>query len=208
MPDAADHILEAKIRAAQRGPSLDGWIDELAAGTPAPGGGSAAALAGVIAAALVAMVCRLTIGRKAYASVESQAQEILQEAENLRRMLRAQVDDDAASYEAVMAAYRLRKDDPQRAGAMDRALFVAAMTPLNTAQAAVTVGRLAQIVGAIGNKNVRSDATVAASLARSAAVGALENVRVNLEALSDPSLGADLHQVVAGLERELATPTS
>ncbi|HZE93345.1 MAG TPA: glutamate formimidoyltransferase, partial [Gemmatimonadales bacterium] len=70
LPDASDHILEAKIRAAQ-GPTLDGWIDELAGGSPTPGGGSAAALAGTLAAALVAMVARLTIGKKAYAAVDT-----------------------------------------------------------------------------------------------------------------------------------------
>src|SRR5207248_7067614 len=83
LPDAADHLLEAKIRAAE-GPSLDGWIDELAGAAPVPGGGSAAALAGTLAAALVAMVCRLTIGRKAYAAAEGRAREILAEAESLR----------------------------------------------------------------------------------------------------------------------------
>src|SRR5207302_948663 len=69
LPDAADHLIEAKIRAAE-GPSLDGWLEDLAGGGPVPGGGSAAALAGALAGALVAMVARLTVGRKAYAAVE------------------------------------------------------------------------------------------------------------------------------------------
>src|SRR5437763_1590694 len=68
LPDAADHLLEAKIRAAE-GPTLDGWLEDLAGGAPVPGGGSAAALAGALAGALVAMVARLTVGRKAYAAV-------------------------------------------------------------------------------------------------------------------------------------------
>src|SRR5881296_1796047 len=98
LSNAGDHILETKIRAAS---SLDGWIDELAGAAPTPGGGSAAALAGTLAAALVAMVARLTIGKKAYAGVEAQARAILVEAEQLRGELRRLVDEDAAAYAGV-----------------------------------------------------------------------------------------------------------
>jgi len=124
LPDAADHLLEAKVREAE-GPSLDGWLDELAAAAPAPGGGSASALAGAVAAGLVAMVCRLTIGRKAYAAATPRVREILDQAEALRGDLRRLVDRDASSYDGVMAAYKIPKEDPARAGAIDRALLSA-----------------------------------------------------------------------------------
>src|SRR3989475_7279251 len=120
LSNAGDHILETKIRAAlpaavpSAGPSLDGWIDELAGSAPTPGGGSAAALAGTLAAALVAMVARLTVGRKAYAAVEAQARAILDEAERLRAELRRLVDEDAAAYEGVTRAYKIPKRDPDR----------------------------------------------------------------------------------------------
>src|SRR5205809_1520205 len=113
LPDAADHLLEAKIRAAE-GPALDGWPEDLAGGAPVPGGGSAAALAGALAGALVAMVARLTVGRKAYAAVERRAAEVLTEADTLRAELRRLVDDDAAAYTKVSAAYAIQKDDPAR----------------------------------------------------------------------------------------------
>src|SRR5207249_3351627 len=90
LSNARDHVLEAKIGATATpgaSPSLDGWIDELAGGAPTPGGGSAAALAGTLAAALVAMVARLTIGKKAYAAVDARVREILAEAEILRAEL-------------------------------------------------------------------------------------------------------------------------
>src|SRR5205823_2744578 len=87
LPDPTAHLLEAKVRAAE-GPTLDGWLDELAGGAPAPGGGSAAALAGALAAALVAMVARLTIGRKGYAGVQQRVAEILAGAEGLRAPVR------------------------------------------------------------------------------------------------------------------------
>jgi len=191
LPDPADHLLEAKIRQAE-GPSLDGWLDELAGGAPTPGGGSAAALAGSIAAALVAMVARLTIGKKAYAQVDARAREILAEAERLRAELRRLVDEDAAAYGHVSAAYKIPKDDPRRVPAVDDALLVAARTPAEVAQRAERVLRLAKEIEEIGNKNAVSDARVAGMLARTAIDGARENVKVNVAAMSDPALGKDL----------------
>src|SRR5437016_8897315 len=191
LPDAADHILEAKIRAAQ-GPTLDGWIDELASGSPTPGGGSAAALAGTLAAALVAMVARLTIGRKAYAAVENRAREILVEAEALRGELRRLVDEDAAAYAAVSRAYKIAKGDPQRTRAIDDALLAAARVPAEVARRASRVLEVAEELQKIGNRNARSDAEVADGLAVAAIAGAEENVRVNLAAMSDPTKGREL----------------
>ena len=191
LSDAADHLLEAKIRSVE-GPTLDGWIDELAGAAPAPGGGSAAALTGSLAGALVAMVARLTIGRKAYAAVEARAQAILTEAETLRGDLRRLVDEDATAYGVVSAAYKIAKDDPGRPRAIDAALLGAAQTPLETARRAGRVAGLAREIGTIGNKNARSDAKVAEGLARAALAGAAENVKVNVASLSDPAAGKAL----------------
>ena len=195
LPDAADHLLEAKIRAAEGGgggPTLDGWIDELAGGAPAPGGGSAAALAGTLAAALVAMVARLTIGRKAYADVQGRANEILAEADRLRGDLRRLVDEDALAYAAVSQAYKISKDAPNRAHAVDDALVGAARTPAEVAKRAARVLILAKEIEQIGNKNAVSDARVAGLLARTAIEGAVENIKVNVAAMSDPAKGRDL----------------
>jgi glutamate formiminotransferase / formiminotetrahydrofolate cyclodeaminase len=185
LADAADHMLETKIRAAA-GPSLDVWMDELAGGAPTPGGGSAAALAGSLAAALVAMVARLTIGRKAYATIEARAKEILSEAEQLRARLRRLVDEDAASYELVNKAYKIPKDDPGRTSSIDNALLAASRPPQQVVQAAEQVKRLADEIGMIGNKNAASDARVAGMLADAAIAGAAENVKVNLAGVSKP----------------------
>ncbi|OLC05587.1 MAG: glutamate formimidoyltransferase [Gemmatimonadetes bacterium 13_1_40CM_70_11] len=200
LADVADHLLEAKIRGAE-GPTLDGWIEELAGGAPVPGGGSAAALAGALAGALVAMVARLTIGRKAYATVEGRAQEILAEADRLRGELRRLVDEDAAAYARVSEAYKLPKDAPRpgRARTIDEALVGAARTPLAMARAAGRLVALAREIGEIGNKNARSDAKVGGLLAHAALQGALENVRVNVAALSDPALGRELLEQAARL---------
>jgi glutamate formiminotransferase/formiminotetrahydrofolate cyclodeaminase len=191
LPDAADHLLEAKIRAAE-GPSLDGWIEELAGGSPTPGGGSAAALAGSLAAALVAMVARLTIGKKAYAAVDQRAREILAEAEQLRGELRRLVDEDATAYGGVTAAYKIPKDDPGRVHAIDDALIAACRTPADVARRAARVLELAVEIGKIGNKNASSDATVGQLLAQTAIKGAAENIKVNVAAMSDQARGKDL----------------
>jgi len=198
------HLLEPKIRAAE-GPTLDGWLDELAGGAPVPGGGSAAALAGALAAALVAMVARLTIGRKAYAGagVQQRVAEILAEAEALRAQLRRLVDDDAAAYAKVSAAYRLPKDDPRRTRAADEALVGAAQTPLAMARGAARLLALVREIGTIGNRNAHSDALVAAALARAALDGATENVRVNVQSLSEPGLGRSLLDEAEGLVRQV-----
>ena len=196
LPDAADHLLEAKIRAAE-GPTLDGWMEDLAGSAPVPGGGSAAALAGALAGALVAMVARLTVGRKAYAAVESRAREILAEAEALRAQLRRLVDDDAAAFAKVSEAYKLPKEagaggGVRRVRAIDEALVGAAQTPLAVARGAVRLIALAKEIGELGNKSARSDAKVAEALARAALAGAAENVRINVASLSEPALGKAL----------------
>ena len=202
LPDPESHLLEPKIRAAE-GPTLDGWLDDLAGGAPVPGGGSAAALAGALAAALVAMVARLTVGRKAYAAVQPRVAEILAEADALRAQLRRLVDDDAAAYAKVSAAYRLSKDDPRRAQAADEALVGAAQTPLAMARGAARLLALAQEIGTIGNRNARSDARVGEALARAALSGAVENVRVNVGSLSEPGLGKSLLEEAEGLVRQV-----
>ncbi len=193
LSNAGDHILETKIRAvlpaatpsAGKGPSLDGWIDELAGGGPTPGGGSAAALAGTLAAALVAMVARLAVGKKAYAAVAAQSREILAEAEQLRGELRRLVDEDAAAYEGVSRAYKIPKDDAGRAQAIDDALLAAARPPAEVVKRGRRLLALAQTIEQIGNQNAVSDARVAGMLAKTAIDGATENVNANLAGMSD-----------------------
>lgn len=195
LSNAGSHVLETKLRAtpgadgethaAAAGPSLDAWIDELAGATPTPGGGSAAALAGALGAALVAMVARLTVGRKAYAAVEAQAKEILAEAERLRAELRRLVDEDAAAYEGVSRAYTIPKTDSGRAQAIDDALLAAAKPPAEVVRHGRRLLALAQTIEQIGNKNAVSDARVAAMLAKTAIDGATENVNANLSGMSD-----------------------
>jgi len=194
---AREHVLESKLRGRRSTDtpsampsarqSLDGWIEQLASSAPTPGGGSAAAMAGTLAAALVAMVARLTIGRKAYTAVDAQAREILAEADQLRGELRRLVDEDAAAYEGVSHAYKIPKDDPRRARVIDDALLAAARPPAEVVKRGRRLLALAQTIEQIGNKNAASDARVAGMLARTAIDGATENVNANLAGMSDPA---------------------
>lgn len=204
---AASHVLEARVREALGAP-LDAWIDGLASGAPTPGGGSAAAVAGALAAALVAMVGRLTVGRKAYAAVSAEFARIVQEADRLRGELRRLADRDAAAYDAVTAAYRLPKttEDEQRRRqeAIDRALLEAAEVPLVTARAAAQVLRLAQRAAEAGNKNAVCDAGVAALLAEAALRGAVYNVEINVRSLARREAGAALSRAARELDLQAA----
>jgi len=185
------HSLEARIRAGM-GPPLDLWLDQLAGAAPTPGGGSAAALAGALGASLVAMVSRLTVGRKAYATVEAEFREITDRADSLRMELRRLVEDDAAAYDRVGAAYKLPKDRPSRQETIDAALLEAARIPCRVARLATDVAGLARRAAEAGNQNAASDAAVAAALALASCRGGAHNVEINIAALSQPRRGSEL----------------
>ena len=180
------------------------FLHTLASGTPTPGGGSAAAYAGAMGAALVAMVARLTLGRKKYAAVEAQMQSVLEEAETLRADLTATVERDAAAFDAIMTAFKRPKDDPERAGAIQDATLHAAEVPLETARMAVRVMELALEAVTHGNKNAITDGATGASLAQAALQSAGYNVRVNVLGLKDKGAAENMLAEVRALEEQAA----
>lgn len=187
-------LLERRVReVVAGGESLDGFVARVASPAPTPGGGSVAAHAGALGAALAQMVAGLTVGRKKYAAVEAEARAIAEEASQLRRTLADLVARDAASYDAVRAAYQLPGDGDDAAAArrtaIHAALLGAADVPLETARAAARVCALAAHVARVGNRNAVSDAAVAALLAEAACRGAVWNVRINVHALSEEGAG-------------------
>ena len=173
--------------------SPDSFLEALAAASPTPGGGSAAAQAGAMGAALVVMVARLTIGKKKYAQVEDQMKEILNQAERMQRELSEAVAADAAAFEGVLSAFRLPKATSQqqliRLSMIEQATLVAAHMPLGVAQKAVLVMALAERCAALGNLNAISDAASAFAMAHACLSAAGYNVRINLNGLSDKSAG-------------------
>jgi glutamate formiminotransferase/formiminotetrahydrofolate cyclodeaminase len=211
--DAFDkgQILESRLYAATASSSTrdcPSFIDELAAPTPTPGGGSAAAYSAAMGAGLVTMVTGLTIGRKKYAEVEAQMQAIRVHAEKLREELTFAVDDDAGAFEAVMGAYRLPKDTPEqvaaRTASIQSATLNAAHVPLHVAEDAVKVMELALMCVESANPNAISDAATAAAIASAGLNAAGYNVRINVAALSDPSAGEHYIDQIRELESQAA----
>ena len=187
-------LLERQVREVMAGgESLDGFVSRVASPDPTPGGGSVAAHAGAIGAALAQMVAGLTVGKKKYAAVEEAMRAMALQATGLRRQLAALVVRDADSYEAVRTAYQLPKEPADAAAHRDRAirdaLLGAAQVPLETAQAAVEVAALAAALAERGNRNAVSDACVAALMAEAACKGAVLNVRINVASLDEAGTG-------------------
>jgi len=159
-------------------------LDRFASPDPTPGGGSAAALAGATAAALVAMVCGMPRTRTGDAAERARLDGALADARATGDRLRRLVDEDSAAYDAVGAAYKLPKatdeEKASRRRAVDAAVSVATDVPLRTAEACLAVLAAAQVAAENGNPNAASDARTAAALAWAGLKGAAENVRINL----------------------------
>ena len=170
---------------------LPEFLSRLAGAQPAPGGGSAAALAGALAASLVAMVSGLTAGRKGFEEVAEPIARIGDGSRALAAVLTRAIDEDARAYEAVMDAYRLPKADAslasERAAAIQAAMQRAAAMQLVVAKACLDAAELALRVVRIANPNAMSDAAVGALLALAGLEGALLNVATNLDAIEDTS---------------------
>jgi glutamate formiminotransferase/formiminotetrahydrofolate cyclodeaminase len=157
-------------------------------------------------AGLVTMVTGLTIGKKKYADVEAQMQAIRVHAEKLREELTYAVDDDAGAFEAVMGAFRLPKDTPEQQAAREASIksatLNAAHVPLHVAEGAVKVMELALMCIESANLNAISDAASAAAMAKAGLTAAGYNVRINVAALSDPSVGEHFIDEIRKLESQ------
>jgi formiminotetrahydrofolate cyclodeaminase len=165
------------------------WLDDLASDAPAPGGGAAAAMLAAVGAALVSMVCNLTIGRPKYAEHDDTMRAALASATELRARAIDLAAEDAVVFTAVTDAYRLPRDTDEakaaRTAAIQAALVGAAGVPLRTAAVAAGVIGLAETILPGANVNVISDVAVAASSARAALDAAVVNVEINVAALQD-----------------------
>jgi formiminotetrahydrofolate cyclodeaminase len=189
---------------------LESFLDELASGAPTPGGGSAAAIMGAMGAALISMVCNVTIGKKGMEAVAGDMQSVRDESERLRARLTAMVAEDVAAFDGLMAAYRLPKtaeqDKLRRSEAIQKSLLAATETPLACARACADVIALSRRAALQGYAGVVSDAGVGVLAANSALRSAALNVYINAPSLKDrayaDAAGAEIEKLLDGAARE------
>ena len=203
-----DQILERKIWGEEEMLPKK-FINELASKSPAPGGGSASALSGTIGAALVCMVCELTIGKKKYQEVENEMKQVLDNASKLKDEFMALVEKDEDAFNKVMASYKLPKETDEekqkRSQEIQLTLKGATEVPLEVIRQSKKMVELAVICAEKGNVNSVSDAGVAAIQAQAASQGALYNVLINLGSIKDEEFKAQVKQETDELMREIKT---
>ena len=180
--------------------TLKQFAEKTAQPNAAPGGGSVSALAGALAAALVAMVARLTLKNEKFSAVAPQMEKLHKRADALQSQLLAAVDRDSESYQAVLAALRMPKGNDTeikaRSAAIQEAFKLACQVPMQIAELALQVLELAVQTARSGNPAMITDAGVSALMARSAALGALMNMRINLASVKDESLVDKMDQII------------
>ncbi|MGA1848270.1 MAG: glutamate formimidoyltransferase [Thermoplasmatota archaeon] len=182
-----DYMVKDKGPLASK--ELDGFLKELASNSPAPGGGSVAALSGSLGAALLEMVCNLTVGKKKYEDVWDQMASLSREIGTIRKRLLELVDEDTDAFNDVMAAFRMPKETDEerslRSAAIQEGYKKAIATPMDTARSCMKILELGVKVAESGNVNSISDAGVGADMAAAGLQGAIMNIRINLGSIKD-----------------------
>jgi methenyltetrahydrofolate cyclohydrolase len=189
------------------GESIGGWLDALASSAPAPGGGAAAALEAAMAAALLEMVCNLTIGKPAYAEHDETMTSVRDRATSLRSDALGLAQEDAEAFGAVIAAYKLPKETEdevdQRRREIQHALVAAAEVARSTADVAMQILDLVERIVPLGNVNVISDGAAAAGAARAAIQTSLLNIDANVASISDPETRETYERFAVGATERL-----
>jgi glutamate formiminotransferase/formiminotetrahydrofolate cyclodeaminase len=201
-PDKKIIEYTAKAPAPLMAMTVGAFVDEVSSDSPAPGGGSVAALAGSLAAALAAMVANLTVGKKGYEASWEAMSALALRAQAVKARLARAVDEDTDAFNAVMEAMKLPKKSPEESAAREAALQegykAAVRVPLDTAEACIEALALAK-EAAGGNRNSASDAGVAALMAKAGAHGAALNVLINLGSINDAAYVASMKAAAASL---------
>lgn len=169
--------------------SLHQFTEKLASQAPAPGGGGAAALSGALGAALLSMVCRLTIGKKGYEDAWAEMERIVHKTDQLSQKLLLLVDADAVAFEGAMAAFKMPKITEEeiaaRKAAIEEGYIRANEPPIAIMRACLEVLRAAPSIGQAGNKAAISDVGVAVKSAFAALESASLNVKINLASIKN-----------------------
>jgi len=193
-------VISGKVAIGGLRAGVEPFVEQLAAPTATPGGGSAAAASGAMAAGLATMVASMSRGKKAYVQYERELSEAIARLAQLREELKGAIDADAASYDQVMKAYKQAKESANADGIIATALNQATSVPLGVAERAREVEEIAAKLGPITNPNMKSDLITARALASAAIEGALANVEINLESLRDDAFTAETRRKAAALK--------
>jgi len=181
------------------------FIEELSSDSPAPGGGSVAALSGALSAALSSMVCNLTIGKEKYKDVEYDMENILERLQNIKKRLLEIIDEDTEAFNQVMDAFKLPKNTEEekkvRKEKIQEALKKAALVPLETARLCAEIIEISKEVAEKGNKNSITDAGVSMIMADAGLKSAILNVKINLKSIEDEKVVESLIYELDVLER-------
>ena len=186
---------------------ISDFLEQTASGTPVPGGGSVSALSAALGAGLAEMVANLTVGKKGYEGVADEMQKISEAARNLRQKLTAEVENDSNAYNGVLAAFKLPKttaeETEKRSQAIQEAMKNAARVPMGVAFDALEVMDLAEKVIRSGNRNAVSDGAVGAMMARTALLGAIFNVKINLASVKDKGFVEEMMREAEKMENRV-----
>lgn len=186
--------------------SIQAFIEKVISNDPVPGGGSVSALNGALAGALAAMVANLTVGRKKYVEVNDLMEELSVRFEKISQQLIADVDRDSEAYNRVFSAFKLPKETDEekqiRSEAIQRETLYAAQVPMEVARAVFSILPHIDTVARKGNANAVTDACVSMMCARTAILGALLNVRINLTSLKDETIVKAMSEEADAIEAQ------
>ena len=175
---------------------LHRYLDDLASALPAPGGGSTAALSGAMGAALASMVCRITLGKDAYADVHQEIEELLQKTKSLRERFQQLMQEDIEAYGHLARSYKLPRETSEerkyRTDMIQKQLVKAALVPLEVVERAAELMKSCQRIAEVGSETVLSDVATGAILASCSGKGAASMVRINMASMKDDILVLEL----------------
>jgi len=193
------------------GSTVKEFLSELASSSPAPGGGSVAALAGGLGAALSSMVCNLTIGKEKYADVQDEIKKVLKKSEALRKKLTILIDKDTDAFNNVMKAFKMPKETEEqkseRSKAIQEGYKAAASVPLETARTCKEILDVAVVIAKKGNQSSITDAAISAIMAKAGVESAILNVKINLGSIRDEKFVKKISGELEKIEKNAADKT-
>jgi len=193
------------------GSTVKEFLSELASSSPAPGGGSVAALSGALGAALSSMVCNLTIGKENYADVQDEIKKVLRKSEALRNKLTTLIDKDTDAFNDVMKAFKMPKETEEqknkRSKAIQEGYKVAASVPLETARTCEEILDVAIVVAKKGNQSSITDGAISAIMAKAGVKSAILNVKINLDSIKDEKFVKKISEELEKIEKNAADKT-